>query len=174
MQYTKESTKIKKENCAPFSDLIKVSAYKAGLKPKTVQKVYDAIYEYIVEELQLREAVYLKGVGYFGALLVGGYDKLMPETFASSNMVWRYVPPQFKIRFAPTKKFIEEVNTPIGEIKKEPHRNGQLIDAKSDLKEKRRAAVKTLLRDEGRKLNNPQYAEESVEIFQEGEFEDER
>jgi hypothetical protein len=165
--------KIKKEKCAPFSDLIKVAAYKAGLRTKTIQKAYDAIYEYIIEEMQLREVVYLKGIGYFGAIPVGGYDKLMPETFGSTNMVYKYVPPQYKIRFSPTPKFIDEVNTCVGEEKEEIHKRGQLIDKHSDLKEQRRAAVKTMLRDEGHKLHDPKYADSVIETFRAGEFNEE-
>lgn len=163
----RKSAGIKKENCAPFSDFIKIVSHKAKLSPKTVQKVYNAMLDYIVEELQLREAVYLRGLGYIGAIPVGGYDKLMPETFGSTNMVYKYVPPQYRISYKPTPTFIEKVNTPIGnkkdkkkKSKPKPHKYGMLIENNSDLKEQRRAIVKTLIRDEGRKHNDPEYAAE--------------
>jgi len=162
--YEKGKERVKKEQAAPFSDLLKVVSYKAHLKPKTIQKVYDAIYEYIVEELQLREAVYLKGMGYFGAIPKGGYDKLMPETFGSAKMVYKYVPPYFAIRFKATEKFMESVNSPIGAKKEKAYRRGQLIEPSSDLKEKRRALVKTMLRDEGQRLYDPKNAKAESEM----------
>lgn len=150
----KEVRPIKREQAAPFADLLKVVSYRARLKPKTIQKVYNEIYKYIIEELQLREVVYLKGVGYFGAIPVGGYDKLMPENWGSTKMVYKYVPPQYRIKFRPTQTFFDRVNTPIGQKEEKTYRHGNLIEPSSDLKEQRRAMVKTMLREEGERMYN--------------------
>lgn len=158
-------SRIKKENAAPFSDFIKVVAHKARLKPATIQKAYNAMYEYIVEELLLRGAVYLKHMGYFGLIPSGGYDKLMPEAFGSPNMVYRYVERYNSLRFSPTQSFIDKVNEPLGGEKEPPHKKGELIDPNSELKAKRRSEVKWMLIDEGHKMHDPEYKEKSVEVL---------
>ena len=164
---------IKRENAAPFGDFIKVVAHKAKLTPKSVQKVYNAMYDYIIEELQLREVVYLKGLGYFGAIQIGGYDKLLPEGFGMKNLVYKYVPPQYKIKFRPTPKFVDMVNSPIGKKKEEKHKRGELITPTSKLKQERRTMVKNMLMNEGKKIYDPKYAEESVETLVPDDFDDE-
>lgn len=164
---------IKRENAAPFGDLIKVVAHKAKLTPKSIQKVYNAIYDYIIEELQLREVVYLKGLGYFGAIQIGGYDRLLPENFGSTNLIYKYIPPQYKIKFRPTPKFVDMVNSPIGQRKEKKYKRGELIAPTSELKQERRAMVKSMLMNEGKKMYDPKYAEETVETFDFGEPDDE-
>lgn len=159
--------KVKQEDCAPFSDMLKVVGHRAGIKPKTVERIYNEMLKYIVEELQFREAVYLKGMGYFGTVQMGGNMMKMPEKPGSSVVVEKYIEPKAKIRFKSTKSFEDKVNAPIGEAapeKRGPHKRGQLIED-DDLKKERRALVKSMLQDEGHKMYDKKYADQQLETL---------
>lgn len=160
--------KIKQEDCAPFSDMLKIVGHRAKITPKTVERVYKELVKYIIEELHFREAVYLRNIGYFGTIPTGGYMKKMPAAPGSSVVVEKYIEPQCKVRFKPTREFEKRVSAPVGEKepeKKPTHKRGELIEQDSALKKERRALVKTMLKEEGHKLHDPRYAEKQLETL---------
>ena len=89
-----------------FNDLV---GLKCNLKPKTIEKVWYAIQDLIVSELQHTESITLQNFGKFTTVRKGGTDEWITNNFG--KMEKKYIEPFDFVEFEPSKNFINYINT---------------------------------------------------------------
>lgn len=94
---------LKKDN------MLNIIANKTGGQPKTAEKYLEAIYELILEELEINGKIRFQGFGEIFLKDIKGYDKKINDIQTGEQRVI-YVTPKYRIYFTPSKTFKDDVN----------------------------------------------------------------
>lgn len=147
------SNKYKKPTLT-HNELMSVLSLNARVSVKTVKKVYQALVEYIIEDLKCNGKTRLQWLGVFYADIVDGGVKKVP--CPEGGMIERYCSPRRRAYFIPAESFAENLNEDLGvnslKQARQVYKRGQVITAQSPLKIEREQAVKNLIEKEALKV----------------------
>jgi len=150
------------------SGLVKYVALKTRLKETTVRKVYNAMVEYIYQELQTQGSARLMNLCAFTVVPTG--DKIR-KMYGKEI----YVPLKYIIRYHTSQKAIDALNGTMEED--EYQKNGKLVKPNSRERAKRLESVDNLIerRASGERLDKkqPDYYRRLNTYVQDEWFEDE-
>lgn len=137
----------KRKTTLTYGEFVKVLRLRTGLSEKTINKVYEAMIDFIIEELKVNEKVYLKWLGYFYTYWTEGGERNVPHR--DGGFIKRYCAPKRKVAFKETDTFRDNLNNAIGDNTlrdaQDTYKKGSLIEAGSKLQDERDRYVQNLI-----------------------------
>lgn len=137
----------KNKTTLTYGEFVKVMRLRTGLSEKTINKLYEAMVDFIIEELKVNGKVYLKWLGYFYTYWTDGVVKNVPNR--EGGTIRRYCAPKRKVEFKTTETFRDNLNSAIGNNTlrdaQDTYKKGELIEAGSALQDERDRYVQNLI-----------------------------
>ena len=157
-----------------YNELMTLLSIRTRLSEKSVKKVYQALIEYLIEDLKTNGKTRLKWLGTFDSYVTEGGVRMIPV--GNGKRVEKYCSPKRKVKFTPAESFDENLNLDLGvnsiRTAREKWKKGQLIENDSPLKIERGIAVKNAINEMAIKAKNRnpdeiEIAEEELSIMDE-------
>lgn len=145
-----------------YPQLLKLISSKTNLSTNTIEKVYIALIDYLIENLKVNGRTKFQWLGTFVCKTTKGGEKWMPQR-GQSEQVLKYCFPKRKVYFYPASTFNENLNEDYGvnqfRAESKSYKRGDLIESGSALKAERNVMVKNLIREEVKKKDKDELEE---------------